>query len=91
MGNAKIGPQVLHAVAAELGLSMDELRGEMRQALGLDGVADDPAYKYGLLLGALDELIERWSKASVTYSDSREGAMLGVALGELREVVRIHG
>jgi len=53
--------------------------------------ADDPAYKYGLLLGALDELIERWSKASVTYSDSREGAMLGVALGELREVVRIHG
>ncbi len=46
-------------------------------------VADDPAHKYGLLLGALDELIAKWERHSDVETQC--------CLAELREVARIHG
>lgn len=55
-------------------------------------VADDPAYKYGLLLGALDGLIENWEVAQSRYPiTDAAGAILSAAVSDLRQVVRIHG
>ena len=54
-------------------------------------VADDPAYKYGLLLGALDEVIARWSDMEAGDWRGPELPGLLLALSDLREVVRIHG